>query len=524
MEEENLKINNKEMVCTNQEEITILDKLKKEKKKVCKKNKNVKTSNSDKSVCKNSPKKFKKNSNIQFKKSHNELIKYLENIDTSVLDSYGVEIILNEIKGKETELAVSFGPSKKLSECIENGELSHCMEMFERLDVSKVLFKNLGSKLYESILDRIFFFLYKNKENEKHDIFDKDQVLDKIESVFKYKYADMLLDENACFVLRKLFSLYTGKWIDMNSKYKKGVEFKVFKHPDVKYIKQIKYEMNFVKLNEIEKNHMFITLTYFLKFTKSQSFIRKFIDFLNEHMSENIFEEKEFIEFFKGKDVLLEEILLLSNEENNKKFSEIFIKEGLIDLMLKIHGEEHTVDFFMQTYFKKSSLFFEIDENIVNGELNENLRMAYFIHCLRHDKGDIVENFLQKKGIVSVFSHFVIKNDSLNTKYIDFICEIWNRTCEYDICNGEEIAKEFIKKFHKKWVNTKAGKTLLESFVCGNFDNNIKSSFFDHNVHIFSKIEKWNTFDKFIRNVLNVTSGHTKKRFGEILRKVNQKN
>lgn len=108
----------------------------------------------------------------------------------------------------------------------------------------------------------------------------------------------------------------------------------------------------------------------------------------------------------------------------------------------------------------------------------------------------------------------------IDSKFVVFVGNFLKSDNKLLLTSADVIATDFVKYFDKRWINTKSGKTLLEIFVSGGFDNQIKEKFFDENMNVFFSVKRWNGFKQFIRKVLTCTHGHTKKKAGDILRRI----
>lgn len=447
-------------------------------------------------------KKFKpiQTSTIIRNKSVRELVSYLKSLDLSNLDENGVDIIMNEIRGKETQIILCDGLITKFKMIFKNATVDHCLTFLDSIDIEKVLYKNLGAKVLENILNQMFLLLFVDDYTKTQ--YEKDEILDRIHNKFKLKYIDMLLDQQASYVFRHLLGLYTGKL-------EKDRDFITYDHPNVKFIKEVKRELDCFVFEEY-RIHVFISLANYVTITKSQKFMKRAV----EYFVGSVKTQEDFEGFFKNKEWFYEKVILLCNTEINQMFSKKAMEFDVVKL-----SEIDEMDYFVQKYLRKTEIYVKIEKM---DELSENIWLSYMIHLLKHDKQNILEEELVRRNITSIFKHYALIDGTLNTKYVDLIVVLWEKFYDLNVCSTNKIAVDFVDAFQKAWINTKAGKTLLEIFAAGVIDRNIVSHFFDENVDLFFTVKQWNNFEKFLRNALNVCSGHTKKKVGDILRHINK--
>lgn len=149
----------------------------------------------------------------------------------------------------------------------------------------------------------------------------------------------------------------------------------------------------------------------------------------------------------------------------------------------------------------------------------ENLREFLMVNF--EIKSDIFYDLILKK--------YSIESDmSIDSKYVDIVCRLFSLS-EF----GMEMALSFVKYFSQgekddnhfigtKLFNSKSARKIIKAFVEGDFDIDIKRDYFDKNINLFFKNYKWNECEDLMLKVILFTEGHTKKKAGDILRKINK--
>lgn len=431
------------------------------------------------------------------------LIQYLNSIDVSLCDSMALDTIYNEISGHEAKIILVQDVTFTLERFFAISSADQCMSFLQKIDIAKLCCKSLGSRAIESILDRLFTIIYIENENtseiEKDSVIDSKIVFEKLFDFFPTASVIQsgIRNENGCHVIRKLFNLLAGK------RFNKQNEIIKYKHQEtVKYIKNVGANIRAIKLDKIKEFYSYFTLAQYIKLFKSQRAIAKFMKVSANEVSS----------------VLCESMIEEANEENLKALAKKFkfYKPGRIEETLLIYSKE---PLYKGKYDK-------IDENMkiasVHNMINcnaENLREFLMVNF--EIKSDIFYDLILKK--------YSIESDmSIDSKYVDIVCRLFSLS-EF----GMEMALSFVKYFSQgekddnhfigtKLFNSKSARKIIKAFVEGDFDIDIKRDYFDKNINLFFKNYKWNECEDLMLKVILFTEGHTKKKAGDILRKINK--
>ena len=392
-----------------------------------------------------------------------EIFSYVKNIDISMLNSECISNILSEIDGYEEQLILNKETSEILVEIVKFMHKEQKQLFMSKIDIKKIVFKHSGAIFIEKVID-----------------------IDLFEKLEKIGFVNLLMNVNSSFVFRKALFIATGK----NDKYEV-----ISKHPDLKYIKSIKKSLSTFKLDSY-KLHVFISLMHYVRITKSQSFIEKSINFFVKHFDEN---------FLTGKDLFYEEIVKNANKQNNMQIC-LFLKNKLNSALINKYN------YFMQTLLRHSLIKIEIE---TIEEYNENVILSYYMHLIKHRNYDEFRMLMESKGIKSIFTRFMLIEEELNTKYLDFIKMFYKMKDDFGVRN------DFIENFTERWIYTRSGRELLMSMVSGIVTDEI-IKFLDENIDIFFRVKGWRDFELFLREIIKITEGRTKSKANMILRKYKQ--
>lgn len=441
----------------------------------------------------------------------NETIRYLIDLDINMINHDSVESIFVEITGKEAEICQNEAVISVLQKCFQYTTSSRCIYFLSALDLKKDIYTYSCSKIIESILLRLFDYLYiLPVKDENNDI-----ILTKILVMFnQIRFDHMINNENSTHIFRRLLCLFTGKLIVKN-------DILVYTHPNTKYIKEIKQKFNReYKLRHESRIHTYITLVWYLQITQSQTFITKAINWLKNN-------NNNLLNFIKGKAVLYETIINLANEDNNDKLVMIF-KDNL-----ELISEQE--DYLVQKILKKSRInLFKIlfnkiydDSSYVSSDIfSSNIFISGLINLQNVNEWNkidqIISKYVQGK---SVFYTFLLKKFSntgeIDSKYVNFICnQMASTVCDNKISSAQAITLDFEKYFDKKWINTKSGKSLLMGYLNANVSNNQKALFFNVNIKYFYNIKQWKDQRKFMIQLLKIVDNKTKYKITQILKAI----
>ncbi|ORD94344.1 hypothetical protein ECANGB1_867 [Enterospora canceri] len=437
------------------------------------------------------------------KTEHNETIEYVSIIDKSSINNESVQIILNEIGADLSDVISSDACIDTMKCIVDQCKATELLELFCKINL-ECIYKFAGAKNIENILAKM------NEINQTNctDSFC-NTVLEKFNQI---DINNLINDENSSHAFRKLLTLLTGKII-----YKNDVVSGF--HPDNKFILQFKKSvlLHYV-FRENSKDTVWIGLMHFIQATKSQKFIKKSIDFMIENVKER--RKKNGTElisnFMRNKAFFYEKVAELANDSNSALLVD-FIKNDLRSLQIK---QNYLVQKILRHSRTNLIEYLDIDEDWGN-----NVFIAAMINLLNTGKSNMVEQFIgRKEGVAKagVFYTFILEryNNEVDTKYVDLVCKmLQNGNDGLENTGSNKIAGDFVKYFNKKIINSKAGKKLLMAFAESKCDQEIVSGFFDQNIELFYGIEKWDNLHKFMHRVAAVTSGKTRNKACEILRK-----
>ncbi|EDQ31349.1 protein with TPR repeat [Enterocytozoon bieneusi H348] len=441
----------------------------------------------------------------------NEAIRYLVDLDINMINSDSVESIFTEIAGKETEICQNEAIISVLQKCFQYATSSRCIHFLNTFNLKKDIYVYSCSKIIESILLRLFDYLYISLDKDKNN----DIILTKVLTMFnQIRFDHMINNENSTHIFRKLLCLFTGKLIIKN-------DILIYTHPNTKYIKEIKQKFNReYKFRHESRVHVYITLGWYLQITQSQTFITKAINWLRNNNG-------DLLNFIKGKGMFYETILDLANEDNNNKLVMIF-KDNL-----KLISEQE--DYLIQKILKKAKinlfkiLFNEIytnPEDVSSDIFNSNLFIAGLMNLQNVNEWDIIDQIISKyvqgKSVFYVFLLNKFNNiGEIDSKYVSFICnQMASTICNDKISSAQTITLDFEKYFNKKWINTKSGKNLLMGYLNANISNSQKALFFNTNIKYFYNIKHWKDQRRFMTQLLKIADNKTKYKIIHILKTI----
>lgn len=294
-----------------------------------------------------------------------DISKYLLNLDLQMLNSDSIKIILEEMRGNETDLVKLQELTRVFDEIVAKASLRDCMDLFKGIDLTNIVFTKSGAKVIEYIMERVFSLIYTqgtkfesqnedNTEGKKPMTLTIENILAEFERKFTvFNYDTLVANENSTFLLRKLMMLFTAKM------YTKTF-FGSYKHPDAKFIKTFKKKFSNDFTFDLKSSlSEFITLSYYVKITESQKFMKMAIDEMTQKLGtikkENKKNDREAGDgevgvsvFFKDKDMFYETVLEHSNVENSVLFVEA-IKPHLMSLV-------NSYNYLVQKILKKSTV------------------------------------------------------------------------------------------------------------------------------------------------------------------------
>ncbi|KAI5149953.1 hypothetical protein ENBRE01_1217 [Enteropsectra breve] len=419
----------------------------------------------------------------------NELEEYINAIDLSMAtDRDVIGNIFAEIGEDASYLATSALVSTNLERLIGLSFPEHIVPFLKKMS-PKIIYKKLGSRMYEAAYRRLFECMYINKETVA------------LEEAMGTLDAEACINcRNATHVLRECIMLLSAKKIRNRqiTRYKMDESNRAFAEKTLGAWKQV-----FVKeLPNLAENDSFSTILVYLQATKSQSLISE------------ILEKDCTIENIKKRDRFYEGLPALSNRVNLEMIYQK-IKKNVMEL-----SSDEKTNYFMQEYLRHSaragSLFrrialdkFEADSNVVLALL-EGL-VANGCHS---EIQVLLKDFYECQK--DVFSELLLKKyGAIDTKFVAAIAGLMR----YAAPNDCGTNSDFVALFKKEWLRTKGGRTLIDAFVSGGSDASQKSLFFDKTIDCLWGCTEWDDGKRFIKSVTEVTSGHTRKKAFDILKK-----
>jgi hypothetical protein len=421
-----------------------------------------------------------------------EIVSYLNSIDFSLVNDDVIQNIYKEIIPFSSELVCDPLVSSSLENLIDLSNSQNLLIFINSLR-KNLIYRKLGSRIFEAIFNRLFNLMFIEKEKFKFSDFLDFIVAD-----------DCITCSNATHSLRSALMLLSGKKIE---------NLKVIRY-DIKDEINVEYSKNKLntykdlflkKLDHFKNNDSFNTLGIFLQITKSQSLINEVIK-----MDMNVDNIKNRGYFYE----------ILCNISSKKNLLEIYnkIQENIMDLCL-----EDRSSYFMQSFLRNSQFGSSILKkiNLEQFDCNSNIILCLLESLQKSENYEELDNLLNNFYQIenNIFEKFLLeKYGQIDSKYVNLIVNFMGMPKKH----SKRVNKDFVKLFDKEWLKTTAGIKLLFGFMEGSEETKIKERFIEKNINLFWSAYKWKDGKIFLKSLLKYASGHTKKKIYEILSKCEQ--
>ncbi|AFM98383.1 hypothetical protein EHEL_060090 [Encephalitozoon hellem ATCC 50504] len=381
----------------------------------------------------------------------NSLKEYVKNIDFGIVDDPEVlDNVYNEIEGNEKELVLDAETTHQMEILIRKSNSKQILDLFEKLDVERLMSKKLGSRVIEVIYDAIFDMVY----IQRQDV-DIDLLVKPVENILETKFSDT----NATHIIRKLFQLVSGKRI-IDGRIQ---SFNSVKPGHIEKYKEIIMEL----IPKLSKEDSFITLLSYLYCYRSKTIV---LEVVKHHFTWERVCDPSMSYFF-------EKIVGISGKKARE-----YIFENLKDRVMELCKEKcgnYFIGEFILCHYQKADYFFDVID-LSEFDKNSNIVMK-LTHSLLKARSysnidKIMKEFYLESGDDIISCTFGGVEGNFKQKYAPMLCELMKLPNE----RNYGINTAFRKSFSSRWIRSKGGIELLQGYYEGADDGRSKRSFTKH--------------------------------------------